>query len=200
MTTRAARVVDRFSEIVRRNAATCDGQVIKQIGDEFMLAFPTPAAAVRFGVGMHTSAAAESGFPALRVGAHSGAVLYREGDYVGANVNLAARVTSAAGTGQFVVTPAVRGWRGRRRCRVRRARLPGAQRSERSGGAVRGPRRPELRITHACAGPPHRPPDHEPDRPTRDQRGRRRTESRLGGSGWLPRCGGTPRRPVACSP
>jgi class 3 adenylate cyclase len=104
----AARVVDRFSEIVRRNAATSDGQVIKQIGDEFMLAFPTPAAAVRFGVGMHTSAAAESGFPALRVGAHSGAVLYREGDYVGANVNLAARVTSAAGTGQFVVTPAVR--------------------------------------------------------------------------------------------
>ena len=104
----AAQVVDRFSEIVRRDAASCDGQVVKQIGDEFMLAFPTPASAVAFGTGIHASAATEAGFPALRVGAHFGSVLYREGDYVGANVNLAARVTSEAVGTQFVVTPAVR--------------------------------------------------------------------------------------------
>ena len=37
-----------------------------------------------------------------------GSLLYREGDYVGANVNLAARVTSAARRNQFAVTDAVR--------------------------------------------------------------------------------------------
>src|SRR5207247_705247 len=42
------------------------------------------------------------------IGAHVGPLLYREGDYVGANVNLAARVTSAARRNQFVVTEAVR--------------------------------------------------------------------------------------------
>ena len=104
----AAGIVDRFSEMVRKMAADCDGQVVKQIGDEFMLMFPTPASAVAFGVGIHAAAAAEPGFPALRVGAHSGSVLYREGDYVGANVNLAARACSVAGRQQFVVTTALR--------------------------------------------------------------------------------------------
>ena len=103
----AARIVERFSDMVRLTAARCDGQVIKQIGDEFMLVFPTPASAVAFGLGIRASAAAEPRFPALRVGAHSGSVLYREGDYVGANVNLAARVASAAARKQFVVTEAV---------------------------------------------------------------------------------------------
>jgi adenylate cyclase len=104
----AARIVGRFSDMVRETAAGCDGQVLKQIGDEFMLVFPTPTRAVSFGTGIHAAASAEPRFPALRIGAHSGSVLYREGDYVGANVNLAARVTSAAKRSQFVVTDAVR--------------------------------------------------------------------------------------------
>jgi class 3 adenylate cyclase/YHS domain-containing protein len=104
----AARVIERFSEMVRETAAGCDGQVIKQIGDEFMLVFPTPTPAVTFGLAIRAAAAAERQFPALRIGAHAGSVLYRDGDYLGANVNLAARVTSAASRGQFVITPAVR--------------------------------------------------------------------------------------------
>jgi hypothetical protein len=44
---------------------------------------------------------AESRFPAAHVDAHHGAVLYRDGDDVGAGVNLAAGVTSASGAGQF---------------------------------------------------------------------------------------------------
>src|SRR5439155_24051576 len=103
----AARIVERFSDMVRDCAAACDGQVLKQIGDEFMLVFPTPPSAVSFGIAIRASAAAEPRFPALRIGAHTGSVLYREGDYVGANVNLAARVTSAAKRNQFLVTDAV---------------------------------------------------------------------------------------------
>jgi class 3 adenylate cyclase len=104
----AASIVERFSDMVRDKAADCDGQVLKQIGDEFMLVFPDPQRAVSFGIGMQQVAAAEPRFPALRIGAQSGSILYREGDYVGANVNLAARVTSAAQRHQFLVTDAVR--------------------------------------------------------------------------------------------
>lgn len=42
-------------------------------------------------------------FPALHIGAHCGTVLYRQGDYFGGTVNLAARVASAA-AGQFLIT------------------------------------------------------------------------------------------------
>jgi len=103
----AARIGQRFSDLVRENVARSDGHVVKQIGDEFMLVFPNPAAAMASGRGIQAAAAAEPQFPALRLGAHAGPVLYREGDYLGANVNLAARVTSAAARNQFLVTEQV---------------------------------------------------------------------------------------------
>lgn len=104
----AARVVGRFSDIVREAGAGCDGQVVNQMGDEFMLVFPTESGAVSFGVWVRQAASSERHFPALRVGAHAGSVLHREGDYLGANVNLAARVTSVAARSQFLVTDAIR--------------------------------------------------------------------------------------------
>jgi adenylate cyclase len=104
----AAGIVERFSDLVRDAAADCDGQVLKQIGDEFMLVFPDPQRAVSFGIAIQKATAAEPRFPALRIGAQSGPILYREGDYVGANVNLAARVTSAAERNQFLVTNEMR--------------------------------------------------------------------------------------------
>jgi class 3 adenylate cyclase/YHS domain-containing protein len=104
----AAKVVGRFSELVREAAARCSGQVVKQIGDEFMLVFADGRSAVACGLAIRKQAAAEPQFPALRIGAHVGSVLYREGDYVGTTVNLAARVTSAAARGQFLMTDAVR--------------------------------------------------------------------------------------------
>ena len=45
------------------------GRVRKQIGDAFMLVFDVAADAVRFGVGVCAAVAAESGFPAVHVGA-----------------------------------------------------------------------------------------------------------------------------------
>ena len=104
----AAEVVDRFSDLVRGGAARCSGQVFKQIGDEFMLVFPDGHCAAMCGLQMQDAAADEMRFPALRMGAHVGSVLYREGDYVGTAVNIAARVAAAATRHQFLVTDAVR--------------------------------------------------------------------------------------------
>jgi class 3 adenylate cyclase len=103
----AARMVERFSDSVRDCALAADGQIVKQIGDEFMLVFPHPVRAIAFGVAIRSVLRQDPSFPAVRIGAHAGSVLYREGDYLGANVNLAARVTSAAQSDEFVVTRSI---------------------------------------------------------------------------------------------
>jgi class 3 adenylate cyclase len=72
-----------------------------------MLVFPEPRLAVMAALDIDRRAANEPQFPAVRTGVHWGSVLYREGDYVGANVNLASRLASEAGPHQVLVTAAV---------------------------------------------------------------------------------------------
>ena len=103
----AAKVLDRFSDLVREGASSCSGRVVKQIGDEFMLVFPDGQAALRFGLELMDEVAHEDEFPGLRIGAHMGPALYREADYLGATVNTAARVVGAAERGQFLATAAM---------------------------------------------------------------------------------------------
>jgi adenylate cyclase len=105
----AADVLGRFSTMVRSNTTQHRGRILKQIGDEFMLMFTQPADAVEFGLSMDRFVDAEPQFPALHIGAHHGTVLYREGDYVGGTVNLAARVAAAGEAGQFLITEELRG-------------------------------------------------------------------------------------------
>ena len=104
----AADVLRRFSATVRAIAAAHAGRILKQIGDAFMLMFARPQDAIEFGLAMDRFADAEPQFPALHIGAHHGNVLYREGDYVGGTVNLAARVASAGAPGQFLTTEDLR--------------------------------------------------------------------------------------------
>jgi class 3 adenylate cyclase/YHS domain-containing protein len=82
--------------------------VVKQIGDAFMLVFPEPRSAVSCALAIEGETAAEPQFPAVRAGIHWGAALYREGDYVGANVNIASRLADAAERHQVLVSSAVR--------------------------------------------------------------------------------------------
>lgn len=104
----AAEVLHTFSVTVRDNASRYAGQIVKQIGDAFMLLFARPASAVEFGLAMNAFVDTEPQFPALHIGAHHGGLLYRDGDYLGSTVNLAARVTSAGVPGQFLVTAELR--------------------------------------------------------------------------------------------
>jgi class 3 adenylate cyclase/YHS domain-containing protein len=104
----AADVLRRFSAAVRGSVAQRAGRVVKQIGDAFMLMFPRPEGAIEFGLAIDAFVDSEPQFPALHIGAHHGRVLYREGDYVGGTVNLAARVASAGAAGQFLITEELR--------------------------------------------------------------------------------------------
>ncbi len=103
----AAEVVDRFSELVRDSCRRHEGRIVKQIGDEFMLLLPDALALLRTGLDIRARTAHEGHFPGVRLGGHAGFALYREGDYVGGDVNLAARVVGEAGRGQFLVTAGI---------------------------------------------------------------------------------------------
>jgi len=104
----AARVLERFSRLVREAVSHFDGRVVKQIGDAFMLVFPEPRSAVACAVEIERLAAEEPQFPAVRLGIHHGQVLYREGDYLGTSVNVAARLAADAEPRQLLLTAAAR--------------------------------------------------------------------------------------------
>ena len=104
----AARVLDRFSVIVREATRAWDGRLVKQIGDAFMLVFPEPRSAVACALEIVRQTAGEPQFPAARAGIHWGTVLYRDGDYVGSNVNIASRLAAEADRHQILVTSEVR--------------------------------------------------------------------------------------------
>jgi adenylate cyclase len=104
----AADVLARFSALVRAAVRPRQGRIVKQIGDAFMLVFTDPEEALRCALEVGQRAAAETHFPACRLGVSCGRVLYREGDYVGTTVNVAARLVAAAERHQILVTPEVR--------------------------------------------------------------------------------------------
>jgi adenylate cyclase len=103
----AAEIVDRFAAIVRDTVGHSLGQVVKQIGDGFMLLFPDARRALRCALEVERRVSDEPQFPSARLGIQWGPVLYRDGDYVGATVNLAARVTAEAQAHEVLITQAV---------------------------------------------------------------------------------------------
>jgi class 3 adenylate cyclase len=105
---RAADVVSRFGDLVHEATARWGGRVVKQVGDALLLVLFWPQAAVACALEVVARVAAEPSFPAARAGVHWGPVVYREGDYFGAGVNLAARLVTGAERRQVIVSTAAR--------------------------------------------------------------------------------------------
>jgi class 3 adenylate cyclase/YHS domain-containing protein/DNA-binding transcriptional MerR regulator len=103
----AADILDRFDGLVRRLLDEHGGNLIKQIGDAFMLVFAEPANALRFAIHLDAAIAREANFPAVRTGINAGPVLYRVGDYVGNTVNIAARIAAMASAHEILLTESV---------------------------------------------------------------------------------------------
>ena len=84
------------------------GQLVKTIGDAVMLAFTGPDIAAAT---LHDLVAVElrhhEAVLLPRAGAHHGSAVTVDGDYYGATVNMAARLTAEAVAGQFLATGAV---------------------------------------------------------------------------------------------
>jgi adenylate cyclase len=95
----ALDVVDRFLANVVATLPD-DARVIKTIGDEVMIVGPDPAALAAWAARLRTLVSE----PGPRAAVHYGYAQYREGDYFGREVNLAARVQAQSGAGEVLVT------------------------------------------------------------------------------------------------
>ena len=98
---KAVSAVERFVEPVERTLPI-DARVIKTLGDEVMVVGVDAGALTSWAVGLTGELA--PGSPPPRIGIHSGAALYRDGDYYGREVNRAARVVARASGGEVLVT------------------------------------------------------------------------------------------------
>jgi class 3 adenylate cyclase len=84
------------------------GRVVKTIGDEIMAIFPgapeAGRAAVDIQLGMREMAPVDKLRLGVRIGMHQGSVTERDGDVFGDTVNLAARLTDMASSGQIITS------------------------------------------------------------------------------------------------
>jgi adenylate cyclase len=96
----AVGAVERFVEAVEVTLPD-DARVIKTIGDEVMVVGSDAAALADWAVGFQSL---QSERPLPRIGIHYGVALYRDGDYYGRDVNIAARVAARSAGGEVLVT------------------------------------------------------------------------------------------------
>jgi adenylate cyclase len=97
----AVGAVERFVERVEQTLPI-DARVIKTLGDEVMIVGADVGALTVWAVAL--AGELPAGSPPPRIGIHSGAALYRDGDYYGREVNRAARVVARASGGEVLVT------------------------------------------------------------------------------------------------
>ena len=99
----ALTTVERFIDAVTETLPE-DARVIKTIGDEVMVVGGDPGALTDWAVGFQRLWDER---PMPRIGIHTGVALYRDGDYYGRDVNLAARVVARARGGEVLLSDAV---------------------------------------------------------------------------------------------
>lgn len=100
----AIEAVERFSQIVHEEQS--GGRIVKGIGDAYMLVFGHPEEAVAAGSRIVERAHAV-GPPFVHASAHHGVAIYRDGDYFGRAVNLAARLLAVSDGDELVATAEV---------------------------------------------------------------------------------------------
>jgi len=83
-----------------------NGQWIKELGDGVMASFPTVSDAVTSAIKIMDACNASNEFQ-LRIGIHSGEVVFEDGDVFGDGVNIAARIQTIANPGCIYVSETV---------------------------------------------------------------------------------------------
>jgi class 3 adenylate cyclase/DNA-binding transcriptional MerR regulator len=102
----AAQLAEQLGRLVQRTSIKYGGRPVKWLGDGVMFHFPNPGPGVVAALEMVESVA-EAGLPPAHVGLHAGPVIFQEGDYYGATVNVAARIAEYARPGEVLVSQEV---------------------------------------------------------------------------------------------
>jgi adenylate cyclase len=102
----AAELAAGFFEDARALLGEHAADEVKTLGDAMMIRCDSASGAIGLALRVVQEVGARHGFPSVRVGLHTGPAVARDGDWFGATVNLAARVSGAAAGGEVLVTGA----------------------------------------------------------------------------------------------
>lgn len=97
----AADSAERFYAIAEESLAP-GVRIVKRIGDAVMLAGMDPFASVASVLATFARVNIDQDLPELRAGLETGSAVERDGDYFGATVNLAARISAHARSGEVL--------------------------------------------------------------------------------------------------
>ena len=110
---RFGAILNAHAAILRRAVSDCDGVEVNTEGDAFFVVFGSPASAVRAAVEVQRALSAnrwpDGAEVRVRIGLHSGEGSRGGDDYLGIDVNRAARIAGVAHGGQVLVSEATRG-------------------------------------------------------------------------------------------
>ena len=98
-------LLDEHDALARREVERYKGRILKTMGDGVLATFDSPGRAIRCAIALRDSMDAV-GTP-MRAGLHTGEVEIRGDDVGGIAVNIAARVSAMAGTGEVFVSRTV---------------------------------------------------------------------------------------------
>jgi adenylate cyclase len=107
---RALAVLDAQARVVS-TALPSDARVVKELGDGLMLWFPDPVGAVSACLELRDrfdDDAFDEAPLGVRMGLHWGEPTPRGSDFVGHDVNIAARIVELAGTGELLLSESIR--------------------------------------------------------------------------------------------
>jgi class 3 adenylate cyclase len=102
--------VERLSTLeglIARAIKSCRGEIVKGLGDGFLLAFPSASQAIRGALAVESSIdrQADRGFDLrLRIAVHAGEPLVEQDDLLGHDVNLTARLLDHCKPGKILVS------------------------------------------------------------------------------------------------
>ncbi|MEA2396519.1 MAG: adenylate cyclase [Thermoleophilaceae bacterium] len=102
----AADLAARFGTEAARLADQHGAQVVKHLGDAVMVRGDDAAETVQLGLRLSSELGPAHDLPPVHAGAHTGLAVERAGDWFGAAVNLAARLSTAARGGELLLTEA----------------------------------------------------------------------------------------------
>ena len=103
----AVELLREVGVVVEGAVADHGGRIVKRLGDGVMAVFPSAQDAVEAALAMHPSLEAievAGHTPRMRAGVHCGRPRKLGGDYLGVDVNVAARVGEAAGPAEVLVS------------------------------------------------------------------------------------------------
>lgn len=104
----ALKMLSRLRALVHSAIKPSKGESVKELGDGFLLAFPSASQAVRGATAIRAGVKRKELEVVLRIAVHAGEPLVEQDDLLGHDVNLTARLLDHCAPGEIVVSEAAK--------------------------------------------------------------------------------------------